>query len=267
MNFFKGFLTAIVNSFKGFDLLIKKGLWPYLFYPILVWFLMWIGSVWIFSNIATQIAEYFNQLLNFKSIANSGSWLSFAKPFLTEYFSFILSWIFKILFWFISITFSKYMVLIFLSPLFALLSESVEEKMYEKNYPFKFGQFIYDVGRGILISIRNMFLEYIFIAICFIISLIFPPLVIITGPLLLIVSWYFIGFTMLDYNFERHKMTITDSIKFTRKNIGLACGIGFIFSVFMLLPFFIGLMFGPYLAVVGATISFLELKKTYSKID
>ena len=110
-------------------------------------------------------------------------------------------------------------------------------------------------------SIRNMFLEYIFIALCFIISLIFPPLVIIIGPLLLIVSWYFIGFTMLDYNFERHKMTITDSIKFTRKNIGLACGIGMIFSVFLLLPFYIGLMFGPYLAVVGATISFLELNE------
>jgi CysZ protein len=265
MNFFKGFFNAIANSLKGFELLFKKGLWPYLFYPILVWILMWLGSIWLFSNIATQLAEYFNQLLNFKAIPNSGSWLSFAKPFLNGYFTVILSWILKILFWFISNTFSKYMVLIFLSPLFALLSESVEEKINGKNYPFNFAQFIYDVGRGIFISIRNMFLEYFFIALSFVITLIFPPLIIVTGPLLLIVSWYFIGFTMLDYNFERHKMTITDCVKFTRKNIGLACGVGMVFSVFMMLPFFIGLMFGPYLAVVGATISFLQIQKSETK--
>ena len=66
MNFFKGFFNAIANSLKGFELLFKKGLWPYLFYPILVWILMWLGSIWLFSNIATQLAEYFNQLLNFK---------------------------------------------------------------------------------------------------------------------------------------------------------------------------------------------------------
>lgn len=107
-----------------------------------------------------------------------------------------------------------------------------------------------------MISLRNMFLEYFFIITGFTITLLFPPLVIVTGPLLMIISWYFIGFTMLDYNFERHKMTISESVKFTRKNIGLACGIGLVYTVFMWLPFFIGLMFGPALAVVGATISF-----------
>lgn len=65
----------------------------------------------------------------------------------------------------------------------------------------------------------------------------------------------------MDYNFERHKMNISDSVQFARKNKGLICGIGIIYSAFMLLPLFLGLMFGPVLAVVGATLSFLELKQ------
>jgi len=222
---------------------------------------MWIGSIWLFAEIAAQLANYISQQLNFEQIPDSGAILSFAKPFLTSKFSWILTWIFKIIFWFISSTFTKYLVLMALSPLFALLSESIEEKTNGKTYPFNFKQLIKDIGRGVLMSLRNMFLEYFFIALCFIITIIFPPSVFITGPFLMFVSWYFIGFTMLDYNFERHKLTISESVKFTRKNIGLACGIGLMYTVFMWLPFFIGLMFGPALAVAGATLSFLELKQ------
>ena len=68
------------------------------------------------------------------------------------------------------------------------------------------------------------------------------------------------GYRLLNHG-QTFKMTISESVKFTRKNIGLACGIGLVYTVFMWLPFFIGLMFGPALAVVGATISFLELKQ------
>lgn len=261
MNFFTGFFKAISNSFKGFSLIFEKGLWPYIFYPVLVWLFMWVGSIYLFASIAEQIAVYFSEQLNFDNIPDSGAVLSFAKPFLTGYFSFIITWILKILFWFISSTFTKYVVLIFLSPLFALLSESVEEKTNGRNFPFTFSQLIKDIGRGIIMSIRNMLLEYFFIALCFIITIIFPPLAFITTPFLILVSWYFIGFTMMDYNFERHKMNISDSVQFARKNKGLICGIGIIYSAFMLLPFFLGLMFGPVLAVVGATLSFLELKQ------
>lgn len=261
MNFFTGFFKAISNSFKGFYLLFEKGLWPYLFYSVGLWLLMWIGSIWLFAEIATKLANYLNQQLNFEAIPDSGAILSFAKPFFTSYFSLIMTWVFKIIFWFVSSTFTKYLILIVLSPLFALLSESIEEKTNGQNYPFSFHQLMKDIGRGIIMSLRNMMLEYVFIALAFIITLIFPPLVVIIGPLLILVSWYFIGFTMLDYNFERHKITISKSVKFTRKNIGLACGIGLIYTVFMWLPFFLGLMFGPALAVAGATLSFLELKQ------
>ncbi|MES2568159.1 MAG: EI24 domain-containing protein [Bacteroidota bacterium] len=259
MNFLSGFFTAICNCFKGFSLLFEKGLWPYLFYPLILWFLMWIGSIWVFSSIAIEFSEYLSRQLNLKEIPDSGAFLSFAKPFLTGYFSFIMAWVLKILFWFISGTFVKYITLIFLSPLFALLSESVEEKLDGNKFPFKTSQFLKDIGRGILMSIRNMLLEYFFIALCFILTIIFPPVAFITAPFLVLASWYFLGFTMFDYNFERHKMSVLQSIRKARQHTGMICGIGMIYSLFMLLPVFIGLMFGPVLAIVGATVCFLQI--------
>lgn len=260
MKFFEGFFKAIGNCFKGFSLIFEKGLWPYLFYPLILWLLMWAASIWLFAGLAVEIADYVKEQLSFNDIPDSGSWLSFAKPFLTGYFSFILAWILKLIFWFVSSTFSKYLILILLSPLFALLSESAEEKINGKNFPFQFKQLLIDIVRGIGISLRNMFLEYFFIVTCFIVTILFPPLAFITAPFLLFVSWYYVGFTMLDYNFERHKMGISQSAKFTRNNMGLACGIGAVYAFFMLFPAFIGMMFGPVLAVVGATTSFLEIK-------
>ena len=261
MNFFTGFFKGITNCFKGFSLIFEKGLWPYLFYPVVLWFLMWIGSVWLFSKIAIQLSDYISQQLNFNAIPDSGSLFSFAKPILTGYFSFILVWVLKIIFWFVSSTFTKYLVLIFLAPLFALLSESVDEKITGNKYPFRSSQLFKDIGRGILISLRNMMIEYLIIATCFILTICFAPIIFITGPFLLIISWYFIGFTMLDYNFERHKINISQSVAFTRENKGLACGIGLVYTFFMMLPLFLGIMFAPLLAVVGDTISFIELKQ------
>ncbi len=262
MIFFQGLFKAIANCFKGFSLIFDKGLWPYLFYPVIMWLLLLAGSVWLFSILANEVTEYINEQVNVNSIPDSGSWLSFAKPFLTGYFSFIISILIKIIFWFLSGTFVKYLLLILLSPLFSLLSESLEEKLTDNKFPFSATQLMKDILRGIGISLRNMFLEYFFIAACFLVTLFFPPLVIITVPFLCFVSWYYIGFTMLDYNFERHKMNISQSASFTRKNIGTACGIGIVYSLFMLLPFYIGLFFGPILAVVGATLCFLDLKNT-----
>ncbi len=267
MNFFKDLFNAIANCFKSFSLLFEKGLWPYLFYPVLVWGMMWAGSVWLFAQLSVSIAEYINGQLNFENIPESGSWLSFAKPFLTGWFTTILAWIIKLTLWFLSGTVSKYITLILLSPLFSLLSEAAEEKLKGTTHPFNFTQFMKDIFRGIGISLRNMLLEYALIALCFIVTLLFPPLFFITTPFLVFVSWYFTGFTMLDYNFERHHMSISQSVKFARQHRGTACGIGMVYSLVMLLPLFIGLLFGPALAVIGACISFLELKQQRTEHD
>ena len=265
MTFLKDFFYAIRNSIKGIIFIFEKGLWPYVFYPLILWLIIWGLSIYALTGITDQIAEIISTKLKIKNISDSGDWLSFAKPFLSGYFSAIISFILKIVFILILNTFSKYMTFIFLSPFFSILSESVEEKMEGTKYPFSVAQLFKDIIRGIGISIRNMVFEYFFIILCFIVTLLFPPIIVITTPCLLFLSWYFTGFTILDYNFERHKMSIKESIQFAKKHKGIICGIGATYSILMMLPFFIGMMIGPIIAIVGATICFLEINKNTPK--
>ncbi|MBS1634277.1 MAG: EI24 domain-containing protein [Bacteroidetes bacterium] len=264
MNFFRGFFRGIANCFRGFTLIFDKGLWPYMLYPLLLWMLFWVFGILTFAGLAHLLADKLSEQFRFQDIPDSGEWYSFLKPFLTGYFSVIVTWILKVLFFFVSGTFTKYLLLIIMSPLFARVSELTEEKITGKSYPFVFSGFLKDIWRGIGISLRNMLLEYLIIIACFTISILFAPAAFITTPFLLFVSWYYFGFTMLDYNFERHGMNISKSTRFARRNMGLACGIGIVYAFFISLPTFvgdiIGIMLGPLLAVVGATTSFLELK-------
>lgn len=265
MNFFQGFIKGFSNSFKSFDVLFNKGLWPFLLYPLVIWVLTWLLTLAGITVLADWFVNWSSQALEFDKIPDSGHWLSFAKPFLTGYFSVFIFWIVKILFWFISGTFSKYILLIVLSPLFALLSEIADEKLTGQKFPFSFPQLMKDIVRGTMISLRNMMIEFGFIIGCFLVTLFFPPLVIVTTPFLLIVSWYFTGFSLMDYNTERYRYNVRDSVRFIRANKGLVIGIGCVYWLFMSIPTFagdiIGLTFGPAIASLGATVSFLELRK------
>jgi len=268
MNFFQGFIKGFSNAFKSFDVLFNKGLWPFLLYPLVIWVLTWLLSLAGITVLADWFANWTAEALEFDKIPESGHWLSFAKPFLTGYFSVFVFWVVKILFWFISGTFSKYVLLIVLSPLFALLSEMADEKITGQKFPFSFPQLMKDIVRGTMISLRNMMIEFGIIIACFIVTLFFPPLVIVTTPFLLLVSWYFTGFSMMDYNTERYRYNVSDSVRFIRANKGLVIGIGCVYWLFMSIPTFagdvIGLMFGPAIASLGATVSFLELRKSDS---
>lgn len=264
MNFFQGFIKGFTNCFKSFEVLFNKGLWPFLFYPLIIWALTWVLSLAGITLLADALATWASDALEFEKIPDNGHWLSFAKPFLTGYFSLFIFWTVKVLFWFVSGTFSKYILLIVLSPLFALLSEIADEKLTGNKFPFSLPQLLKDIARGTMISLRNMLIEFGIIIACFIITLFFPPLIIGTTPLLLVVSWYFTGFSLMDYNTERYRYNVSSSVRFIRDNKGLVIGVGCVYWLFMSIPTFagdiLGLMFGPALASLGATISFLQLK-------
>jgi len=251
MNFFSGFIKGFGNCFKAFGLIFDKGLWPFLLYPLAIWLITWILTLFGI----TLLGDYLTGLIqNFFRIKDD-----------TGIIAFLISLLIKISLFLISGTFSRYILLIVLSPLIALLSEKAEEAITGKQFPFSFKQLFKDILRGILITLRNFSIELGIIIACTFLSFFITPLTILTIPLLLVVSWYFTGFTMLDYNAERYKMSAGESSCFVRANPGYACGIGCVYWLFMILPFFIGdvigMMFGPAISVVGATISFLEIRK------
>lgn len=264
MKIFSNFGNGFVNCFKAFSVLFEKGLWHFLFYPLLIWAGLFIASIYGFVALADYLTELIKPYLSIENISEA-SYFAFLKPKLTGAFSFIITWLLKLVFWFIGSIFSKYLLLIILSPLFSLLSENADEKLTGNKFPFNIIQLLKDILRGIAVNIRNLFMELFLTFTLWLITFFFPPLIFITFPLGLIIGWYFIGFNLMDYSCERHKLSVSKGIQFIKQNRGYAIGVGCVYSIFMSLPTFagdlIGLMFGPTLAVIGATMSFLEIKK------
>jgi CysZ protein len=263
MKFINGFGKGVASFFSSIPFIFEKGLWHYLFYPLILWLLMWVAAIYLVGEFADWLKDWVSEQISLSSIPDSGHWLSWAKGFITGYLGFIIAWLVKIILWMISGTFMKYVILILLSPVFSLLSESTEEKINGTKFPFSFSQLMKDIGRGILINLRNMCIELSLILIGFLVCLPLPFLFVVVTPFLLLIGWYYIGFAMFDYSCERHKMGVSASIRFVRENKGIACGIGCCYAFIMSLPLLgpIAMMFCPVLAVVGATSVFITLKQ------
>jgi CysZ protein len=146
-----------------------------------------------------------------------------------------------------------------MSPIMALLSERTEELISGKKFPFDLAQFVKDILRGIAIALRNMLIEFGFIFLCMLVVWI-PIAGWVTPLFLLIISYYFYGFSMMDYSNERHKLNVSESVRYILKYKGVAIGNGFIFSLLFAFPI-IGSMLSTILAPVAATIAVVELKK------
>jgi CysZ protein len=152
----------------------------------------------------------------------------------------------------------KYIVFIVLSPLLNQLSILVETKLTRNKHPFNWPQFRKDIIRAIRIATGNFVIEYLLVALWFILALVIPYLSYVTPVFLFCLGCYFYGFGMLDYVNERRRLNITESVKFVREHSGLAIGNGAIFSAMFFIPYDIGVIFAPVLAIVAATFAMHE---------
>ena len=154
----------------------------------------------------------------------------------------------------------KYLFLIIGSPLFAWLSEKTEAIIEGKDLPLNFKLLINDICRGIRLAFRNMLWQTVYSVSILILS--FLPVVGWITPLLaLSIECYFLGFSMLDYSFERNKLSTSQSIAFISRHKGLAIGNGLIFYLMHLLPV-IGWILAPSYAIIAATISLYKVKNS-----
>src|ERR1700740_2965077 len=114
MNFFTGFGKGFVYFFKAFGFVFGKGLWYYIFFPLILWIIMLVVSIYF----TDQFGDYIQDLIDaqIKTIPSEGHWLSWLKSFESGWLGFIVAWIIKIFLWFVSGTFMKYFTLILLSP-------------------------------------------------------------------------------------------------------------------------------------------------------
>lgn len=129
--------------------------------------------------------------------------------------------------------FAKYLVVILLSPLFSKISEKVEFILTGNRYRFNFNQLVNDVKRGFRIGIRNMMWEVFFFTVVFLVGTVgwgdfaLSPV----RHILFFISFYYYGFSFMDYIHERLKMNLQESIRLARENRGIALSIGSVYSV------------------------------------
>lgn len=185
--------------------------------------------------------------------------------------------------------FSKYIVVILLSPLFSVLSEKVEKELTGNKYPFSLRQTLHDVKRGVRIALRNIMWEYIFLSLILVVTFFgwdnpkSSPIFYLTY----FIAFFYYGFSFIDYINERRRLDIDQSIHFMRNHRGLAIAIGSVYSLLILVPVDIAVMLdysnflnapfhtlgnsllqvllwflasiSPILAIVAATLSMHEL--------
>jgi CysZ protein len=134
--------------------------------------------------------------------------------------------------------FSKYLVVVLLSPMFAYISERVEEFLTENVYPFSLQQTIHDVKRGVRIALRNILWEYFFLIVVIGLTVFLEggikTALFLSLPLL--VGFFYYGFGFIDYINERRRLNIEQSIYFARRHRGLAMAIGSVYSLLFLMP-------------------------------
>jgi len=131
-------------------------------------------------------------------------------------------------------TISGFFLLLILSPLLSIVSEEVGVKLRGKSYRFSLTQLVKDIVRGIKITLRNLFYQYILIAIISILMYVLPASKIISlfgSAAIFLVTAYFYGFSILDYAMENYRMNYQTSVNFVRQHAGLALGLGAVYYV------------------------------------
>lgn len=263
MNDFK---IGIQNYFRSFPFLFKHGLAHYFIYPLIIVVLLTVFFAQGIDILVDSLSEYIYALFDLQTtLTGDESTWEVITYWLANALKYTTMAILYVLFYYVYLKLNKYLVLILMSPIMALLSERTEEILTGNSYPFEFRQLLNDIWRGILIALRNMFFELSIVALVWIFGIllgfIFPPIMIVYAPLsaifLFLIGAYFYGFSTMDYTNERRRLKVGESIKFIRTHKGIAVSNGMIFSLWLFIPI-LGPIIAPITCSCGATLAIAE---------
>lgn len=252
ISFGKQFGLAVKSYGKAITFVLEKGLWKYCLWSVAVAVVLMLWEGYLSSSVAEYVEMRLMEFLQFNFLGES----------LKAVLGFFIRTGIRIILFFIYLSVNKYILLILLSPLMALLSEKTEALYYPSKQRFQLGQFVKDVLRGVALAFRNMSIELLILLLSFVI--VWIPIIGWLSPFVLfILSCYFYGFSMIDYINERRKLTIHQSIAYINRHKGLAIGNGLIFALLFTLPY-IGVVMVASLAPVAAAIAVLDMEKVGS---
>jgi CysZ protein len=249
----KEIIIAIQSYYKAHYFIRKHKLWKWIITPGIIYAILFIISMYFFGKTANTFIEWLSLKTGLKT------WLDkYGTGFLGFLFTVagIILWLIQMLFYF---SLFKYVWLIVGSPVYAYLSEKTNSIIESTGFVFDSKQFKKDIIRGIWIAVRNGLWQSVYMVSIIILSLI-PVAGWLTPLLALLIEFYYYGFSMLDYSFEKRKLSIADSIYFMGNHKGLAIGNGLMFYLMHIIPF-VGWVLAPAYAIVAATLSLHEVKE------
>jgi CysZ protein len=252
----KEIVIAIQSYGKAHQFIRQHGLWRWIILPGIIYAILFATSMYFFGRTATGVIEYLTNVIGLREWIQTlkSSWLGFLFTIAG-----VILWIILMFFYF---SLFKYIWLILGSPIFAFLSEKTESIIEGREYPFSLPQLMKDAWRGARLAARNTLWQTVYTVSILIISFI-PVLGWATPILAMFVECYYYGFSMLDYSFERNRISPAQSITIVGKHKGLAIGNGIVFYLMHLVPV-IGWVFAPAYAVIAATISIMDNKANIS---
>lgn len=277
------FTTQVKLGFSGYGrahrFIKEHSLWWYLAIPMLINAVVFTLLLFLGWESAGMVANWFFDVTGLAT-AEWGN-MAFMQKALELTLNVLLQLVVLIIF---MATF-RYLVLILLAPVLALVSEKVEELVTGNKYPFSFQQFLHDVLRGVVLAIRNGAIEIGLTIVLLLFS--FVPVIGFVSPVLIFgVESYFYGFSMIDYYSERQKLNPKQSNSLVWRLKWLAISNGAIFNGLLLgcsllasaFPLLIGLFLkiifivpvlglslAPVYSVIAATLSVLEVPEETRK--
>lgn len=248
------FLLGVRSHKLAYQHIKEHKLWHYFVWPILLAIVILWGGATLITGLTEWTVDSLKALIWDQETPNG----------VIDKVVFYLVWIlFKVLFFYTYYIVNKYIVFIILSPVLAIISERVDAQRTGRDFPFSLPQLYKDVLRGIVIALRNLFLEYAATIILLIISVFIPIFAPFYPVVIFFIAAYFYGFSFLDYNSERYRYSYSKSVKIIRENMGLAVGVGTVFSLLFFIPVLGGII-APILSCIAGTIAYITALKPVS---
>ena len=242
-----GFAQGLRAYFEAYQILSRLKLWKYFAIPIvlsvIIFFIIGVLSYFLSEDIGNYIANV---------------WFSTFWPWdygrgTIHNISNMLGAMIVILIGFIVF---KYLIMALSAPFIGPISKIIEDDftgiISEKENSSSFKLLL----RGVKIAMRNLLRELLLTLPILFFGLI-PVIGLFSTFLIFLLQSYFAGFGNMDPTLERH-FTYKESILFVQKNKGIAIGNGFVFMLFLLIPF-VGIIFIIPFSVTSATIATLKI--------
>ena len=266
-------LTIGFSGFaRAFGFAMRNGLWWMFLVPVVLWSLFAGGIAWVSTSAVDAVGGWVSGFWDISVPATdrtglAGAWDDVRGFFNSARDTVVLVTV-KLALWSLFGLVGKYLVLILLSPLLAYASERSEEIITGRTFPFRLGQLLKDIGRGIGMAFRNGSLELLISTLVWVGTFFIAPLAPVSAIALWLVSSWFYGFSMFDYVFERQRMGVRASANAARSRRGIVLANGMLFNLLMNPPF-LQWLFGtvlsaicfcvvPVLASIGAVLAWQE---------